>query len=144
MNKKLLYILTICIGLCFGFQNSSAQSFDFEKLQDVINDVAVVIELKVSYSFGAHSNDQDEKYLGTVVSEDGLVLFNGITLGSESPISALAGMNVKTTPTEIKVRFLDDTEYEADFIGVDRFSNIGFIKIKAEDKKFKAIQFKQK
>ncbi len=143
MNKKLLYVFTcVIISLCLT-QNSMAQSFEFDKLQKLVEEVSVVIEMKVSYSFGAHDNEQEERYLGTVVSEEGLVLFNGLTLGTESPILALTGMNVKTTPSVITVTFLDGTEYPAEFVGVDRFSNIGFLKIKTEDdKKFNYLHFK--
>ncbi len=143
MNKKLLYIVTCTIISFCMFQNSTAQSFEYDKLQKIVEEVSVVIEMKVSYSFGAHNNEQEERYLGTIVSEDGLVLFNGLTLGTESPILALTGMNVKTTPSAITVTFLDGREYSAEFVGVDRFSNIGFLKIKTDDdKKFKYLKFK--
>lgn len=143
MNKKILFLITVWTISLFGFQNSSAQSFDYEKLQNIVDKVSVIIEMKVSYSFGAHSNEQEERYLGTIVSEDGLVLFNGLTLGSENPLLALTGMNVKTTASAITVTFLDGTEYPAEFVGVDRFSNIGFMKIKAENKIFTALKFEQ-
>ena len=142
MNKKILFVITVWIISVCGIRSISAQSFDFEKLQTIVEDVSVVINMKVAYSFGAHSNEQEERYLGTVVSEDGFVIFNGLTLGDQSPVLALTGMNVKTIPSEITVTFLDGVEYAADFIGVDRFSNIGFLKIKADDKKFKALKFK--
>ncbi len=141
VNKKIIVLITFCVLSLFQINSVSAQSFDFEKLQKIVADVSVIIEMKVAYSFGAHNNDQEERYLGTIVTEDGLVLFNGLTLGSESPILALTGMNVKTTSSEITVTFLDGTEYPAEFVGVDRFSNIGFIKIKSDDVKFQAIKF---
>ncbi len=142
MNKKILFIITVLVISVFSISSISAQSFDFEKLQKIVEDVSVVINMKVAYSFGAHTNEQEERYLGTVVSEDGLVLFNGLTLGDQSPVLALTGMNVKTIPSEITVTFLDGTEYSADFVGVDRFSNIGFLKIKSDGTKFKALKFK--
>ncbi len=141
MNKKILFLIAF-LTISFGsFQISSAQSFDFEKLEKIVSEVSVIINMKVEYSFGAHTNEQEERYLGSVVSEDGLVLYNGFTLSGDNPISALTGMNVKTTTSEITVTFLDGTEYPAEFVGVDRFSKIGFIKIKADDHKFKALKF---
>ena len=143
MNKKILFVIITIISLLFQVQFVSAQSFEFDKLQKIVEDVSVIINMKVVYSFGAHSNEQEERYLGTVVTEDGLILYNGFTLGGENPISSLTGMNVKTSATEIKVAFMDGTEYEAEFIGVDRLTNVGFLKIKAENKKFKALKFKK-
>lgn len=142
MNRSLLKVLVICTVIIFSVIPVQAQSFDFDRLQTIINDVAVVVDIKIEYSFGVHNNEQEERYLGTIVSEDGLVIFNGTSLGSENSISALTGMNVKADPVNIVVKKTDGTEYEAEFIGVDRFSKIGFLRIKSKkNEKFDYVKF---
>ena len=143
MNKYILKLLSIGTVVVFFTLPVQSQSFDFDELQNIINEVSVIVEMKVEYSFGVHNNEQEERYLGTIVTDDGLVLFNGFTLSSENSIAAFTGMNVKTNPTNIIVQMTDGKEYTAEYIGVDRFSNIGFLQINTENgETFNALKFK--
>lgn len=121
---------------------SSAQNFDYDKLQVMVNDFSVIVEMKIEISFGIHTSEQEERYLGTIVSEDGLVIFNGIALSADYTYSSYSGYTVKTTPTAIDVTTLDGRKFYGEYIGVDRFTKIGFIKIiDVNDETFKAVKF---
>jgi serine protease Do len=118
-----------------------AQDFDFEQLEQKAYNFTVVIDMKLELSFGIHTSDQQERYLGTIVTEDGLVLFNGMAL-DENVMAAFSPFAVKTTPTKIEVTTLDGKKYDAEYLGVDRFTQIGFIKIvRNENERFTPIRF---
>lgn len=122
---------------------SRAQSFDFSKLEPTVRDYSVIIEMKLEVSFGIHVNEQVDRYLGTVVSEDGLVIFNGIALGSDQALSSYSGLTVKTTPGTIDITTMDGRKYTGEFVGVDRYTKIGFLRIiDAEGEKFTTVKFK--
>jgi len=135
------FILTI---LCLFYITASvnAQNFDFEQLEKKIRDYTVIVEIKIEFSFGMHTNEQEERQLGTIVSEDGLIMFNGTSLSSDATFSSFAGVTIKTTPTRIDIFSLEGDRYEGEFIGVDRFTKIGFVKILKAEKKFTPIKFK--
>src|SRR3990172_5020439 len=119
-----------------------SQNFDFAKLESQVNGYTVVIEIQIEVSFGINSSDQEERYLGTIVTEDGLVIFDGTDLASDNLFSSFSGVTVKTTPTKIGVSTLDGIMYEGEFLGFDRFTKVGFLKIKApEGVRFKPIKF---
>lgn len=139
--KKIVSFILITALVIYG--NISAQEFNFDAIEKQVNSTSCIIDMKIEYSFGIHTNEQEDKYLGTVVSEDGLVVFNGTMLSSEAMLQSFTGFNVKTTPLEIEITFLNGDKYSAEYIGVDRFTKIGFLKIDAEDKKFDYVSFKK-
>ena len=88
------------------------------------------------------STEQEQRLLGTVVSDDGLVIFDGSTLSTDDSYSSLSGMSIRITPTKTEVFTLDDEQYEAEYLGVDRFTKIGFLRISdAPDGKFEPVKF---
>lgn len=145
-NNKAVNILTLFIAftlLLIPFDNSAAQTFDFQKLKNQANRFSVVIEMTIKFSFGGQTNEQEERFLGTIVTEDGMVIFNGSILGSENSFIQMTGYNVKTTPGNLSVTTMSGKKYKAEYIGVDRYTKIGFIKIITnETEKFNPIQFK--
>ncbi|MEW6413273.1 MAG: PDZ domain-containing protein [Candidatus Zixiibacteriota bacterium] len=119
-----------------------AQNFDFEKLGKAVESYTVFIDIKFEMSFGIHTNEQEDRYLGTIVSEDGLVMFDGSALASDNAFASFTGFSVKTTPTNIKVTTWGGQTYDAEYVGVDRFTRIGFLRItNAGDKKFVPVKF---
>lgn len=106
-----------------------AQSFDFVKIESQINSYTVVVKMQIEVSFGMNSSDQEERYLGTVVSGDGLVIFDGTDLASDNLFSSFSGITVKTTPKKVSAMSLDGSEFEAEYLGYDRFTKVGFLKI---------------
>lgn len=126
--------------------NSSAQSFNYGKLYEESRKVTLVIDMTIEFSFGIHKNEQKSRFLGTVVSGDGLVIFNGTILNSESSLTQMSGSgyNIKIAPTDIKVTTHDGIKMEAEYVGVDRFTNIAFLKVTAADNhKFVPVKFKK-
>lgn len=148
MNRKNVSYAgcTLCLWAFWGLLTltpgkAAAQDFDFERLEQKAHNFTVIIDMKLELSFGIHTSDQQERYLGTIVTEDGLVLFNGMALG-ENVLAAFSPFAVKTTPTKIEVTTLDEKKYDAEYLGVDRFTQIGFIKIVGdENERFTPIRF---
>lgn len=144
MNRITRFIRygVLALAIVFASAATQAQDFDFDKLNDRVRDVSVIIDIKFEVSFGIHSTEQQDRYLGTVVSEDGLVIFNGSALESESSVATLSGFTMKTTPTRIEVSTLDGTTYTGEYLGVDRYTKLGFIQITdLGDDKLKSISF---
>lgn len=137
-----LLLGALIVGLFLPTGRAKAQSFDFETLQENIKAYSVVVDMKIEISFGIHTNEQEDRYLGTIVSEDGLIMFNGAALAGDAAFSSFSGFSVKTTPVSIEVTTLDGRRYLADYIGVDRFTRIGFLKIIADPSEtFTPIKF---
>ncbi|MCK4462165.1 MAG: hypothetical protein KAW46_10185, partial [candidate division Zixibacteria bacterium] len=121
------------------------QEFDFERLQKKIRPFTVIIDMELEISYGVHSTEQKERYLGTIVSDDGLVIFDGSDLSSAGFMVVMPGISVTTEPTSIEVSTLDGASYDGEYLGVDRFTGIGFIRIiGAEDQSFRPIKFKDR
>jgi len=141
MNKALLALLSVMIMFCPGFV--SAQRFDFGRLEKQVNRYSVIIDMTIEVSLGMNTAEHEEKFLGTIVTEDGLVIFNGSAFGPDNTVT-MRGFSVKTEPTKIEVSTLSGDKYIASFIGVDRFSNIGFIQMEAESgPKFEPVRFSE-
>ncbi len=139
----IICLLGAVIGiLAFGpAPTVSAQSFDFDRLNRQVRQYTVIVEMKVEVSFGIHTSDQQDRYLGTIVTDDGLVMFNGSAL-SENSLTAFAPFTIKTTPTKIEVKTLDGKTYDAEYIGLDRYTQLGFAKIVNPDSvRFTPISF---
>ncbi|NOY88804.1 MAG: PDZ domain-containing protein [FCB group bacterium] len=144
MKNKLISYVTFVIVLLIILspQYATAQSFDYDRLYNIIKDYTVIVDVKMEVSFGVHTNEQADRYLGTIVTDDGLVIFNGFTFNGVRALSSFSGFSIKTTPTEIKITTLDGKKYDGEYIGVDRYTQIGFIKIKTENnEKFKPVKF---
>jgi serine protease Do len=121
---------------------SSAQSFDFTRLEAAAKNYTVILDIKIEVTFGMQSTEQEQRMLGTIVSEDGMVLFDGAMLANEQMLSSMAGMNIKTTPSRIEVQTLDGKKFKAEYVGVDRFTKFGFCKVTdAGATKFSPVKF---
>ena len=144
-TNKSIYSLTVA-ALLFGAVSlgaTNAPSFDFKKIEDQAKKYTVIVEASVEFSFGMQTAEQQERLLGTIVTEDGLVLVDGTVFGSDQMLSSMSGFSFKSTPTRIEVKTLEGEVYEAEYIGIDRFTKIGFVRITdAGDKKFTPVQFK--
>jgi len=136
----LLLVLTLAVWLFPLSVNS--QSFDFAKIEPQVYGYTVIVEIQIEVSFGINSSDQEERYLGTIVSEDGLVIFDGTDLASDNMFSSFSGITVKTTPTKVGVTTLDGLHYDGEYLGFDRYTKVGFLKIKApQEGHFSPIKF---
>ncbi|RME22653.1 MAG: hypothetical protein D6800_10770, partial [Candidatus Zixiibacteriota bacterium] len=121
---------------------ATAQRFDFDKLHREAARHTVIVEMDIELSFGLQSTNQKERHLGTIVDRDGLVLFDGSSLLEDAGMSPLSGVSVKTTPKTIKVLTMDGKSYDADYVGVDRFTRLGFVRIKTDTTaRFEPVRF---
>ncbi len=138
-----LALILVMLGSAASSSASvQAQSFDFRKLEKAIQDYTVILDMKVELSFGMQTNEQEQRLLGTIVTEDGLVIFDGSGLDFEHPFASLSGVSFKATPTNIEVTMLDGRKFSGEYLGVDRFTRIGALKITdAGDTKFQPVQF---
>jgi S1-C subfamily serine protease len=118
-----------------------AQNFDFDSLRDHMADYTVILDLKVTFSFGMQTSEQEERQMGTVVTEDGLVVFDGTFLSHDQMFSNLSGMNVKSDPTRIDITFFNGDTFRGKFLGVDRFTRLGFVRIENPDRDFTPVRF---
>ncbi len=123
--------LVIALGLVLAvwWRPGYTQNFDFEKLRRNIDKYTVIIDMKLEISFGVHINEQEDRLLGTIVSSDGLVLFDGASLASDNATSSFGGFTIRTTPTNIEITTLGGRRFSGEYIGVDRYTNIGFLRI---------------
>ena len=118
----------------------AAQQFDFQRLDRYHRRHAVIVEMDLEVSFGLQTSEDQLRMQGTIVTEDGLVMFDGSSL-SESAGLFGSGLTIKTTPTRVLVKTLDGEEYDAEYVGVDRFTRLGFARITAEDAVFDPVRF---
>ncbi|UCD62925.1 MAG: PDZ domain-containing protein [Candidatus Zixiibacteriota bacterium] len=140
-----LGVIVVAAAALLGFSGrTQAQNFDFDRLQRTIQEYSVIIDMKLQVSYGIQVNDHEERYVGTVVTEDGLVMFNGAALASDNLMSSYTGFAIKTTPVDIQVTTLDGRKYRGEYIGVDRFTRIAFLRIILErPEKLVPITFSQ-
>jgi len=140
LRANILFVFFILFS--FIAETANAQNFDFGKLGIRSNAYMVVIDMQIEVSFGINTSDQEERYLGTIVTEDGLVIFDGTDIASDNIFSSFSGLTVKTTPTKIEITTLDGISYDGKLLGFDRFTKVGFIKIIAEENvKFSPVKF---
>lgn len=138
-----LVVVMICLG--WIVTSSQAQEFNFERLQNNVRPYTVVIDMDLDLSFGVHNSEQQERYIGTIVSEDGLVIFNGTDLSNSGMVGGMSGISVSVTPGKVVVSTLDGVTFDGEYLGVDRYTNIGFVKITADTAlSFKPIKFETK
>ncbi len=124
--------------------NTSAQEFDFQRLEKQLTDYTVILEMKIELSFGMQTTEQEQRLLGTIVTEDGMVIFDGSALSADDAYASLSGMTFKITPTKIEVFMLDGEKLEGEYLGVDRFTQIGVLRITNPDERlFKPVKFKK-
>lgn len=110
-----------------------AQNLDFDKLQDRVQQYTVIVDMSYTISFGLQTSEGKHRFMGTIVSRDGLVIFDGSFLSESSPFASVAGFSVKTTPTEIEITTIDGYLYSGEYVGVDRFTRLGFLRIEMDE-----------
>lgn len=122
-----------------------AQQFNFEKLSGELGKYTLIMNMKLEISFGMQTNEQEQRMLATIVTEDGLVVFDGSSLEFDNPFSAFSSMTVKTKPTKIEFESLDgSTTYSGEYIGTDRYTKLGFARVVAdESREFDYVKFKK-
>jgi serine protease Do len=118
-----------------------AQNFDFDRLLRQASVNTVILDIKVEYSFGTEVNEHEARLLGTIVRDDGLIVFDGSFLSEENPFVPTGGFSFRSTPRRIKVTTLDLKEYTAEYVGLDSYTGFGFALITGADRKFVPVRF---
>jgi len=124
---------------------TTARNLDYDRIYRQAEKYTVVVDLIVEVSFGVQTTEAEGRSIGSIATPDGLVLFDGTPLNSDDPFSVLAGMGVSTEPKSIEVTTLDGESYAAEFVGVDRFTRIGFCRIVSDEKRnFPHVTFQKR
>jgi len=140
--RKLLFLAFIMI---VPAGSVLAYDFDYEKISADAYEYMVIIDIEVEVSFGTQSTEMKNRTLGTIVSPDGLVIFDGNPINQDDPFSVMSGMQVNIEPKKIEITLMDERIYQAEFIGIDQFTKLGFCRIISENKeKFKYLKLKKR
>lgn len=127
MNRMLLSVAAI--GLTLSLTVSAAIAADLDKIYNAVDKVVVVVEYRAEMTFMGQSDDIEGRVMGIITGPDGLVIFDGTTLGTGSD-GGDSFMNPRVDePSLLKITDYKDREFEAEFIGVDRFSSIAFCRL---------------
>jgi len=118
-----------------------AQNFDFARLEAAARRFSVILRMQIEFSFGMQTNEHEQQMLAVVVSADGLAVFDGGFLNDGNPFEPMSAMEMRATPTRIEAVTLDEKKYDAEFLGVDRFTGLGFVKINTRGDRFEAAKF---
>jgi S1-C subfamily serine protease len=107
-----------------------------QALFDTIDRVLVTVRYKTQMTFMGESEDIEGRVMGLSVGPDGLIIFDGTTLGSGGHFAADGtGMPRVDKPTALTVTDWAGKTYEAEFIGVDQYSSIAFCRLPDSSKK---------
>ncbi|MBU0984454.1 MAG: PDZ domain-containing protein, partial [candidate division Zixibacteria bacterium] len=142
LRKAALLLSIPALVLAFGSGSVTAQKFDFDRLSESVRAYTVVVDVRIEFSFGMQSNEHEQRTLGTIVTEDGLVMFDGGYVSESNPLSPMSSFAMKSTPTNIEITTLDDEKLEAEYVGVDRNTRIAFARIlNPDNKSFTPLKF---
>jgi serine protease Do len=140
-SGRKLSALGLVLIVCLAFTPTAfTQTFDFSQLESRVADFTMIMDMKVEMSFGMQTVEQEYRQIATVVSADGLVMFNGSPLEFNTPFSSFS---VKADPVRIEFTTLDGvSRYDGEYVGTDRYTKVGFARIvNADDKSFKFAEF---
>ena len=84
-----------------------AQDFNVDAITQKALAYTVAVELELEVSFGIQTTEAKSRGIGTVVSPDGLVVFDGAEIDSDDPFSQLSGMQINAEPKSIEITFTD-------------------------------------
>jgi len=135
-RKNSFAFVSALVLLClspFSVSSTIAQDFDFDKLDKAVRRFSVIVDLKIELAFGTYSDEQEQRLLGTIVSDDGLVVFDGGLLSQNNAAMMLSGVRVKVDITGIEMHTLDDVTLQAEYVGTDRFTRLAFARINGAD-----------
>ena len=110
----------------------SAQTFEFDKINNKAKEYTVSVNLEIEVSFGIQTTEAKSRGIGTIVTEDGLVVFDGSVIDNDDPFSQMSGMQINSEPKSLEIVMTDGTTYQAEYIGTDRYTRLGFCRIKDE------------
>ncbi len=142
MRKRQLHVaMALPVLLCAlkGALLADELGDQARRLHQALKDKIVKLDFTLEYEALGRTHSLEGSASGIVVSPDGLVMFTGFAL-----FRGAYGQLTPGGPQDIKVTFLDQREYQADYVGVDRKLNLAFVKLKTEaDAKLPFLEFKR-
>lgn len=107
-----------------------AATTDRQALYDKIDRVLVTVDYKAEMTYMGESEDIEGRVIGLSVGPDGLIIFDGTTLGTGAHFASDGtGMPRVEKPTSVTITDWAGKTYEAEFIGVDQYSSIAFCRL---------------
>jgi len=101
-----------------------------QTLYDKVNRMLVTVKYKAEITFMGQSDDIEGRVIGLSVGHDGMIIFDGTTLGTGSSFADNSfGSPRVDKPKWLKVTAANDKTYDAQFIGVDPYSSIAFCRL---------------
>jgi len=100
-----------------------------QDIYDKIDKLLVTVDYKAEMTFMGQSEDIEGRVLGISTGPDGLVIFDGTTLGSGFNFGGAMGSPRVEKPKSLKVTDYQGNTYEAEFIGIDQYSSIAFCRL---------------
>lgn len=101
-----------------------------QALYDKVNRMLVTVKYKAEITFMGQSDDIEGRVIGLSVGHDGMIIFDGTTLGSGSGFTGSSfGSPRVDKPKWLKVTDANNKTYDAQFIGVDPYSSIAFCRL---------------
>jgi serine protease Do len=131
MNRTIITFIILTSLLTTLSSNSAANTaFDQQKIFDQINSVLVTVEYKAEMTFLGQSDKIEGRVMGISIEPEGMIIFDGTTLGPGSHFGAEAiGAPRVEKPTSLEVIDYKGTTYDAEYIGVDQYSSIAFCRL---------------
>ncbi len=130
---RLINLLVLSVLMIVSSGPARAYDFDYKSIDKDASKYTVIIDIEVEVSFGTQSTEMKNRTLGTIVSSDGLIIFDGNPINTDDPFSVMSGMQVNIEPKKIEITLMDEQVFQAEFIGIDQFTKLGFCKIILED-----------
>lgn len=124
--------------------DTGAEELNQQELYARIDPYLVAVEYKAEMTFLGQSDDIEGRVMGISVQPQGMIIFDGTSLGTGSHLGsdALGAPRVEK-PRSVKITDYRGKSYDAEYIGVDPFSSIAFCRLPEADKEaIPAAEFK--
>ncbi len=128
MNRFVLVTFTFAALWAASAASGEDKSIaDQQKIYEKIDRALVTVEYNAKMTFMGQSEDIEGRVMGIYTGPDGMIIFDGATLGTGLGIGDESfGSPRVEKPRTLKVIDYRDREFEAEFIGVDQYSSIAF------------------
>ncbi|MCX6826967.1 MAG: hypothetical protein NTV06_06860, partial [candidate division Zixibacteria bacterium] len=103
---KVIRFLLVLFFIAFPIMG---QNFNFTKINKGASEYTVTVNIKIEVSLGMQTTEAQNRSIGTIVSPDGLVMFDGFPIDNDNPYSMIAGMQINTEPKSIEITMSDGT-----------------------------------